>query len=135
MKKEETPQDNGALSRYTTEVAYVVDEEGKYGTAQSTGWRVKSEALDIAWHEVEQKIESARQKVLRGEASPILYYMEKKIMDTSILASYTGFWKWKVKRHLKPDVFAKLSEAKLRKYADIFEITIEELKNPFPQQS
>ena len=49
-------------------------------------------------------------------------------MDLSIVASYTGFWKWQIKRHLKPSVFNKLSEAKLKKYADVFEITVEELK-------
>jgi hypothetical protein len=52
-------------------------------------------------------------------------------MDISILSSYTGFWKWTVKRHLKPSVFKKLSDQKLQKYAEIFEISIDELKNPF----
>ena len=79
--------------------------------------------------DVEKRINDARQRVLRGEASPLLYFMELKLMDTAIVASYTGFWKWQIKRHLKPGVFKKLPEKKLKKYADVFELTVEELKN------
>jgi len=80
MKKEEIPQDKGALDKFTKEIAYVVDKEGKYTTGQSIGWEVKTEALNIAWHDVVKKTEEAKQKVLKGQASPILYFMEKKIM-------------------------------------------------------
>ena len=44
-------------------------------------------------------------------------------------ASYVGFWQWRVKRHLKPKVFKKLSEKTLQKYADVFEISLNELKH------
>lgn len=131
MKKEEIPQDNGALGRIAKEVTYVVDEEGKYSTGKSTGWDVKTEALNIAWNDVEQKVAAAKQKVLAGEASPLLYFMEKKIMDLGILASYTGYWKWTIKKHLKPAGFNKLSEEKLKKYAALFEVSVEELTHPF----
>lgn len=131
MKKEEIPQDDGALGRIAKEVTYVVDNEGNYVTGQSTGWKVKSEALDVAWDEVEKKIQEAKEKVERGEASPILYFMEKRIMDIGIVASYTGFWKWTVKQHLKPIVFKRLSDKTLNKYAAVFEVSLDELKNPF----
>lgn len=131
MKKEEIPQDDGALGRIAKEVTYVVGEDGKYETAQSTGWDVKTDALNVAWGEVNGKIEAARQKVLNGEASPVLYFMEKKIMDLSILSAYTGFWKWTIKKHMKPSVFNKLPEEKLKKYAELFEVSVEELKKPF----
>lgn len=131
MKKEEIPQDNGALGKIAKEVTYVVDENGNYSTGQSSGWDVKTEALNVAWHDVEAKIEAAKQKVLHGEASPILYFMEKKIMDLNILASYTGYWKWTIKKHLKPSGFQKLSDDKFKKYAALFEISVEELKDPF----
>jgi hypothetical protein len=38
-------------------------------------------------------------------------------------------WTWRVKRHGKPSVFKKLNDKILSKYAEAFEITIEELKN------
>jgi hypothetical protein len=55
--------------------------------------------------------------------------MEKALMDIEILAGYTGFWQWQVKRHLKPDVFNALSEKKLQKYADVFNVSVADLKN------
>jgi hypothetical protein len=128
MKKEEIPQDLGALGKITGEVVYAVDESGKYSTALSNGWEVKSSALEVAWKDVEQRIETARQKVIRKEASPILFFMELRVMDIGIVAAYTRFWKWQVKKHMKYTVFEKLSDSRLARYAALFEVSVEELK-------
>jgi hypothetical protein len=128
MKKEEIPQDLGALGKITGEICYAVDETGKYTTALSNGWDVKSSALEVAWKDVEQRIETARQRVINNEASPLLFFMELRVMDIPIVAAYTGFWKWQVKRHMKYNVFQKLSAANLAKYARLFEVSVEELK-------
>jgi hypothetical protein len=128
MKKEEIPQDDGALNKLTKEVVYAVDGSGKYSTELSTGWDIKTKALDLAWQDIEKRIEAARQKVLNNEASPILYFLELRLMDMGILSSYTGFWKWTIKQHLKPAVFKTLPEQKLQKYADAFNVSVEELK-------
>jgi hypothetical protein len=49
-------------------------------------------------------------------------------MDLPTLADYTGFWKWTIKRHFKPSVFSKLSDRRIRKYAEVFEVSPEELR-------
>ncbi len=128
MKKEEIPQDNGALNKLTKELVYAVDSSGNYTTALSSGWEVKAKALDVAWEDIEKRIEAARQKVLNNEASPILYFIELRLMDIGIVSAYTGFWKWRIKRHLKPGIFRKLSADKLQKYAEAFNVTVQELK-------
>jgi len=128
MKKENVPQDMGALGKITKEVCYATDSTGKYVTELSSGWDVKIGALDVAWKDVKERIALAKQKVLNGEASPLLFFMEYRLMDMEILAGYSGFWKWQVKRHLKPDVFKKLSDKKLQKYADAFNVKVEDLK-------
>jgi hypothetical protein len=128
MKKEEIPQDDGALNKLTKEVVYAVDSSGKYSKELSTGWEVKTKALDVAWEDIQKRIEDARQKVLRNEASPVLYFMELRLMDMGIVSAYTGFWKWTIKRHLKPAAFNKLPEEKLKKYAQAFNISVDELK-------
>jgi hypothetical protein len=128
MKKEEIPQDPSALNKLTKEVCYAVDDSGKYTTELSTGWDVKAKALDVAWEDIEQRIADAKQKVLNNKASPLLFFMEWRLMDVPIVAAYTGFWKWTVKQHMKPDVFKKLSEQKLQHYAEAFNVSIEELK-------
>ena len=122
------------LQGFTREVDYALDESGKYTSALSTGWEVKTSALNLAWEDIQKRVEEARIKVLNGEASPVLFFMELKLMDPGILAAYTGFWQWQVKRHMKAVVFKKLSDAKLQKYADLFDIKLSELKNPFPKK-
>jgi hypothetical protein len=128
MKQENVPQDLGALGKITKEVCYATDSSGKYVTELSNGWNVKTDALDVAWKDVEQRIANAREKVLNGEASPLLFFMEYRLMDMGILADYTGYWKWQIKRHLKPEVFKRLSEKKLQKYAEAFNVKAEDLK-------
>jgi len=128
MKKEEIPQHDGALNKLTREMVYAVDKEGNYTTDLSSGWEVKATALNVAWQDIEQRIAAARQKVLNKEASPLLFFMELRLMDPGIVSAYTGFWKWQVKRHLKPLIFNKLSEKKLARYAAVFNVSVTELK-------
>ena len=134
MKEENIPQDPSALDKFTKEVVYAVDPNGNYHTHLSRGWNVKAEALDTAWEDIEKRIGTAREKVNHKEASPILFFMELRLMDMNILAAYTGFWKWTIKRHLKPSVFEKLSHSKLQRYATAFNVTVEELKTMNPHE-
>ena len=129
MKKEDLPQDPGALDKFTREVCYVKNDDGKYETALSKGWDVKKQALDSAWEEVNERVEEARKAVAHGEKSPVYYFMELRLMDLSVLSGYTGIFPFFIKRHFKPSVFKGLSERKLEKYARAFDITVSELKN------
>jgi hypothetical protein len=129
MKKEEVPQDLGSLGKVTKEVCYATDDTGKYTTELSQGWEVKAGALDVAWQDIAERVAAAKAKVLRQEASPLLYFMELKLMDVGVLAGYTGFWKWQVRRHLRPAVFSKLPERKLRRYAEVFEVSVNDLNS------
>ena len=78
--------------------------------------------------DIEKRINAAREKVIRKEASPIVFFMEWRLMDMGILSSYTGFWKWTIKRHMNPAVFKKLSAKKIQQYADAFNVSVEEFK-------
>ncbi len=129
MKKQDLPQDKSALDNFTREVCYVKNEAGNYETDLSTGWEAKKVALDNAWDDINDRIKEAQQNVRAGISSPIAFFMEEKLMDFTVLSGYTGFWKWQIKRHLKPTVFQKLSTKKLEKYATAFELSVSELKN------
>lgn len=130
MKKSEVPQDKSNLaSANIRELCYAVDENGEYTTEHTSGWDPKTIALNNAMDDIKERVASARQRVLDNVTSPIEYYMELHKMDLSVLASYVGIWKWRVKRHFKPSVFKKLSSKTLQKYADVFEISIDELKH------
>lgn len=130
MEKEKVPQDKSNLTKNNVkELLYATDENGDYTTTLSTGWEPKTIALSNSIDEINERIANAKQQVLNGEVSPIVYFMELNKMDLTILSSYAGFWKWRVKRHFKPAVFGKLSDTILQKYADTFEISVEKLKN------
>ena len=130
MEKDKVPQDKSNLTKNNVkELLYATDENGNYTTTLSTGWEPKTIALSNSIDEINERISEAKQQVLNGQASPIVYFMEVNKMDLTILASYVGMWKWRVKRHFKPEIFAKLNDKILKKYADTFEVSIEELKN------
>lgn len=128
MKTSDVPQDKSSLETDKhKELCYAVDDKGEYTTAQSTGWKPKTIALDNTIQEINQRIAKAKAKVLNNETSPIEYYMELHKMDVSILANYVGLFKWQVKNHFKLKKFNKLSEKKLKRYANVFEISINQL--------
>jgi hypothetical protein len=130
MKKIEVPQDDeGLLEGKLREVCYAVDETGNYVTVLSTGWSPKNEALKQAWEVVNEKIEVVKQEVIAGKLSPLAYYMEKHIMNLKLLSAYTGISKWRIKRHMKPKIFARLDNETLAKYAAAFETNVSSLKN------
>lgn len=130
MEKDKVPQDTSNLTKNNVkELLYATDENGNYTTTLSTGWEPKTIALSNSIDEINERIAEAKQQVLNGEVSPISYYMEVNKMDLTILSSYVGMWKWRVKRHFKPAIFAKLSDSILKKYTDAFNISISELKN------
>jgi len=131
MKINEVPQDDAhMLEGKTKEIQYAVDENGNYTRVKSVGWEPKNIIMQQAWDEVNENIEMALNEVKAGKKSPIYYFMHKNIMTVSLLAEYTGFFGWTVNRHFKPSIFAKLSDKKLEKYAEAFQLNhIDELKN------
>ena len=128
MKKKDIPHDTSSLSFMTREIQYVQDENGEYTTGLSEGWEVKKDALDSAWDDIHDRVAEAESVVKSGLKSPIYYFMELKLMDLPILSSYTGYWIFFVKRHMKPSVFKRMSDKKLQRYADAFEISLQTLK-------
>jgi hypothetical protein len=111
------------------ELCYAVDENGEYTTALSTGWDPKTIALENSIQDIKERVQRAKENVKAGIVSPIVYFMELHKMDWITLASYVDMWQWRVRRHSKPSVFEKMSDKLLQKYADAFEISINELKN------
>jgi hypothetical protein len=127
MKIREVPQDDIRHFRTARKAAYAVDEEGHYTTVPTTGWDVEEVILYQALEEFEAQAEACRRRVVRGEDSPIAYFMFKRRMDPTVLAQAMGLPRWRVKRHLKGRVFARLGEGILKEYARILRVPLEAL--------
>jgi len=128
MKKSEVPQDQSSLKdKNIKEICYAIDDDGKFTTELSSGWEVKTTIQENNLNHLNEIIQEAKLKVQKGEASPVEYFMELNRMDWKLLADYMGKWVWQIKRHRNPKVFKNLSEPTLKKYAETFNISVQEL--------
>ena len=129
MKKNEVPQDDENLFEGKFKVVkYALDDDGNYGTVGSSGWEPENTVLNQAWDEINKKVEATLKKIQSGELSPLAYHMEKNIMDVGMLSQYMDISKRNVSKHLEPNGFNSLDEKTLIKYAEVFDISVEELK-------
>ena len=89
-------------------------------------WEEKFDACRVVTAEQFQKLETVRRQVLAGELSALAYYACKNLFSVKILSSYTGIPKRHIKKHLKPEIFNKLNQETLKKYAEVFKISVED---------
>lgn len=131
MDINEVPQDemNYKDRDKVRKLVYAVGKDGKYTGVNSAGWEAENTAMRQAWELVDEKLSETLEAVKSGKQSPIAFFMEKNLMDVALLAKYVGKWKWTVKKHLTPAGFAKLDTEVLKKYAQVFNVPVEELKN------
>ncbi|MDF1592952.1 MAG: hypothetical protein P1P89_15655 [Desulfobacterales bacterium] len=127
MKVNEVPQERGIMPEDLHEVCYAVDEGGNYVLAESVGWEPKNVANDQAWEVIHAQVADALEKIHAGRQSPLAFHMAINQMNISLLAKYVRMNRWRVKRHLKPDVFKGLKPDMFRRYAEVFGITVEQL--------
>jgi len=127
---EENPNPVYKDERYgqSREMLYYYNEDGKFEKKVGFHGEPDRVILQQAWDMFNDRIEEARQKVLAGKASPTVYYMEKILADPMNLSMMAGIPIWKVKLHFKPYFFKRLSEKSLKKYAEAFNVTVEQLK-------
>jgi len=135
MKVNEVPQDD--VPDYSEGIKkgnYALDDNGKYVMVPSKGWVVDEMINRMAYDEYQAKEEETRKAVLAGQKSPLAYYMELRQMTPEILGKTAGIAAFRVKRHLRPEIFARLKPSVLEAYAKALAITTEELitvpKNP-----
>ena len=130
MKIKEVPQDNiKTFKGFGTKAMYAVDENGQYATIPTSGWEVEEVVLRDVVDDFAKLAEEAKSRVIKGNTSPIEYFMHKYFMDLPALSAGMSLAKWRVKRHFNPKVFNKLNNEMLQKYADFFNLDVKELKN------
>jgi hypothetical protein len=133
MKREDVPQDESSTLAGQKKPLYVLNETGQYTTALSSGWDAEEVVLNQAIAQFETQTRDALLRARHGVVSPLEYHMYRCRMDLTVLAQSTGFFKWQVKRHLRPDIFQRLPEKKLVRYAEALGLSITDLQ-ALPEQ-
>jgi hypothetical protein len=111
------------------EMLYSYNEQGNFEKDVTYHGEPDRVILQQAWDLFNDRAEEAKKKVLAGKASPIVYYMEKIITDALNLSMMAGIPIWKVKLHFRPWFFKRMSEKDKAKYAEAFNITVEQLNH------
>jgi hypothetical protein len=117
MDVDAVPQEGNATLGGHRKVIYARDAEGRMVIAPSRGWEAEEIVTRHAVEAFHALAEAARERAAAGLASPLEYWMHARRMDVPLLAQTSGFWRWRVKRHLRPAGFAKLSARQLERYA------------------
>jgi hypothetical protein len=63
-----------------------------------------------------------------GAVAPLQYHMYAQRMDIALLSQVTGLFQCRIRRHFKPSVFAKLSDALLTRYSNALGVDIPALQ-------
>lgn len=108
-------------------VSYAVNSKGEYELTPDFVWQPVNVVNHQAWQEIEKNIAASKDKIAAGRVSCLHYYMTANQMDTGLLAQYTDQPRWKVCLHLLPFIFNRLSAKTLKKYAELYRISPDDL--------
>ena len=128
MDLDSVPQEGNATLGGHRKAVYARDAQGRLVIAQSAGWEAEEIVTSNAVETLHAQAEEARQRVRAGTASPLEYWMYERRMDVALLSQTSGYWQWRVKRHLRPEVFSRLAERHLQRYADALGLTVADLR-------
>lgn len=128
MDLQEVPQERNTTLDGQRKVVYAKDAQGRLRIAASQGWEVEEIVTSQALASLHTLASQALAQVRLGAASPLAYWMHERRMDEALLAQSTGIWRWRVRRHLKPQHFAGLNAASLERYAQALGLSVDTLK-------
>ena len=129
MDKQSVPQDASPTYGGLRKLLYAVDENGNYTGVPSSGWEAESFSTELAVSEINRQRDHAWARARAGQTSPLEYHMYRNRMDFDTLVMVSGMWRWRVRRHFKPHVYAKLSDKVLTRYAEAMGVSVERLKS------
>ncbi len=129
MNIHEVPQEGNATLAGVRKAVYARADNGQMVAVASQGWEVEEIVTMQAVDALKEQASAALVSAKAGIGSPLEYWMYEKRMDLGLLAQSTGLWQWRVRRHLQPLGFAKLSQKLLSVYADALGISIDQLKS------
>ena len=127
MLDSDVPQEVNATLGGHRKAVYARGADGKLHIVQSTGWEVEEIVTRQAVDDLNRLADEARLRAIAGQTSALEYHMHKARMDLTMLAQTTGFWQWRIRRHFRPAIFARLPAKILARYAGVMGLTVEQL--------
>ena len=128
MRADEVPQETNPVFQHERKAVYAVNADGEYVMVKTGGSEVDFGPTLDAGEWFAEQARQARQRVEQGQSSPLEFWMYQQRMDIPTLAQATGFWQWRIRRHLRPEIFPRLSDALLQRHADALGIDVVRLK-------
>lgn len=110
-------EDNTTLDGHSKSV-YARSPKGRLELVSCRGWSAEEIVTLQAVETFNELVATARERVHAGLCSPLEYHMYRVRMDLPMLAQVSGVWRWRVRRHLRPAPFGKLSSALRARYAE-----------------
>ncbi len=108
-------------------ICYLADDKGTHQRTSACYWQPVNVVNQQAWDEIQRQIVTSKQKVQAGRVSCLHYYMTANQMNTALLARYTKQSSLRVRLHLHPFFFNRLSRLQLQVYAELFHVTVDDL--------
>jgi hypothetical protein len=128
VNEDEVPQDGISTYGGRRKLFYAVDRDGAYVAVRSSGWEAEAVATGSALEDLERLQRDALRRAQEGATSPLEYYMHYRRMDLALLSQTTGFSKWRIRRHFRPAVHARLADRILARYAEALGIERDTLR-------
>ncbi|MEZ5653713.1 MAG: hypothetical protein R3E87_24540 [Burkholderiaceae bacterium] len=117
MRSSDVPQHASTTLGGIRKSVYARRDDGRIIAVESAGWEpeetVTLQAVDV----FNARTDDARRRLAAGETSSLEVWMHARRMDLATLSQSTGIWRWRVRRHIRPAAFARLSPMLLARYA------------------
>ena len=133
MDVQNVPQEGNITLAGHRKAVYARDASGKIVPVGCAGWEVEEIVTLQAVHVLREQADAALARARSGLGSPLEYWMYARRMDLPLLAQATGLWQWRIRRHCRPEIFARLDDRFLARYATALGITVTQLK-ALPQE-
>lgn len=128
MDVDAVPQEGNRTMGGHRRAMYARDKDGRMVIVPSRGGEVDETVTLQALELIHDMAEEARARVQAGKSSPLEYWMYAQRLDLPQLSQVTGFWQWRIRRHFRPEIFARLPAETLQRYAAVMGVTAEQLK-------
>jgi hypothetical protein len=133
MELKDVPQEGNTTLGGHRKAMYAHGADGRLTPVAYAGWEVEEIVTRQAVDEFDRLAADALTRARAGAASPLEYHMYRARMDDTLLAQVTGLWRWRGRRHLRPQVFRTLSPVLLARYAAALDLSVEQLTTLPPQ--